>query len=281
MPQHLASHSIGTIRRAILDGLKTRVLNGENFSFSDLSYAIAVVLFPSQPQAYSDSWKNAINKKASKTDHDVKKILTVCWNLVTEGVFYPEVLHVHNSSTPYSDFVFCLTQRGLELVQLSAGHPFHPNFVGRLRSVAPSIRDDVLAAIEDATQCLSHGLLRASVVMLGVAAETTLNLALDGLLATGKVQKAPKRPKAQEVIELLKTAAPGLPNDNEKHDFEMALVGLDGLRRERNKAAHPHPAMLECEQVEALIVAVARCIQDIWRISIQSSVNDGYKLPPE
>lgn len=259
--------------------MRNVITNREIFTFDDLSAQLALILFESQYEAYSKSWKSA-GPSQNRDDPDLQKLSTVIWSLVSEGVFYPRIKSVSASQNPYSEYLFCLTRRGLQLIGTSSGHPSHPDFVSKIKAAAPAITDEVLAAIEDASECLSRGLLRASVVMLGLASEITLSIALEGLLHTGKVAPLTvKRPKAQQVIDLLRATAVAWPDKDQRHDFEMALVGLDVLRRERNNAAHPHPVGLDPDELESLLITAVRQITEIWKIPIATAINEGYPAP--
>lgn len=70
-------------------------------------------------------------------------------------------------------------------------HPLEPEFITRLRTGCTSLPEAVPLRVQDTVACLERGLLRAAVVMVGLANEEEVSSLLDAALAGNKITNKP------------------------------------------------------------------------------------------
>jgi hypothetical protein len=127
------------------------------------------------------------------------------------------------------------------------------------------MNNDVVERLADAVSCLEHGLLRAAVVMVGLAVEETVTAAHDALSSRGAVQNSRAR-LARDRLAELQVAVAGWPNVDERHRRQMAIVAAESVRTERNRASHPGERFEDAAAVEELLVAASRQLPLIWSV---------------
>ena len=71
-------------------------------------------------------------------------------------------------------FNFRITRAGVRLLQRDGDHPLLPGYVERLKSRCPGLPDGVLALLVDSTACTDRALNRASIMLLDVAYELSV-----------------------------------------------------------------------------------------------------------
>ena len=212
-------------------------------------------------------------------DSDTRKIMTALWGLVSDGILYPR-FNTDDSREQFVLSYFGTTERGDRVLDSRQSHPLSPTFIDHLRREVPLITNDVLSHLEDASECLRRGLLRAAVVMIGLAAEETVRITLEALINLGKLTGVPSW-KAVNQLAQLKTVAEAWPQREEKHQMTMAVLAFEAVRRQRNGAAHPGAVRLEHLQIESLLTLTASHIPVMWKIPIQQAVDNGFVIPAE
>lgn len=187
---------------------------------------------------------------------DNNALLSLLWRLAGEGIVYPR-LREHRDGFVASVEYVALTPRGRRVVAGEHDHPLRPGFLSRLRARAPKMSDDVLERLADAASCLEHGLLRATVVMIGLAVEETVAEAHEALVNSATIQASRAR-NARDKIAELRAAISAWPNVDERHRLQISLVALENVRTERNRASHPGERFEDAATVEELLVSSSR-----------------------
>jgi len=185
-------------------------------------------------------------------------IREVMWQLICEGVLAPGC-NSNNLDFPF----FHLTDLGRSVLDATGPNPFDPEgYSDALRRRIAKPDDTVLAYLAESLNAQRHGVLAASAVMLGIAAERVFLLVCESLLAAledAKEQRElekllkqfPMKPKLDWVSAKLdairKRGLPGLP-DNARL---MVLAMYDLIRYQRNELGHPReiPPQLSREDV--------------------------------
>ena len=270
------------IRRAILDGLS--YLNQtspsqEGFTYKQVVGQLAkLVQDPTKALTVWDEWQGA-PPDPQRLFPDNVKILSVFWMLIGEGIIYP-LLGVKRDGYPaVIQYVF-LTERGRRLVKVSGAHPLHPGYIQRFRADSPHVTDEIVARLEDASQCLARNLLRAAVVMVGLAAEETIRVTHKAMVHMTIVQPKPSPAQGPNTRDLVADIRAGMGSwqakADAKHRLNMSLVAVENVRIERNKASHPGAANFDTESVEELLVSSARQLPTFWGGVIADAVKQGF-----
>lgn len=279
-----------TIRNHILNGVKDVHRNETLFAYSQFCHFLATRLWPTDnahQRAVIDQWNRALRPPESSSqgvttrdDADTKRIVSILWEFVAEGIFYPR-FEIHNINSPYTSVHFGLTPRGVRLLSDLEAHPLSSEFIRRFRSQAPLMTVDVVACVENAVECLRHQILRAGVMLIGVAAEITVRITHDALVASNKLNplNTPpgKPPSARKLLDRsFEEISKNWTNLNEeRRNLTQDLTYLDSLREARNRAAHPEQAKFSPEEVERFIDLASRSIARIWRVIIEPIVTSG------
>jgi hypothetical protein len=98
------------------------------------------------------------------------------------------------------------------------------------RGRAPNVSDEVVARIEDAVSCLEKSLLRAAVVMTGLAVEETLRVTHAAMVNQGHISKsAASLTKAKQLIDDIEKAAQSwtTANDEQQKLKRATLAAAD------------------------------------------------------
>ena len=284
---YLDEHRLDSLQQALLEALsllskQQRAILGYN---SIVSYLVNRI-FKDETEEYRRDVVQKLGGRDKihliKEDHDTRKIMTVLWGLISDGILYPRFT-TDNSSNHYVLSYFGVTERGDRVLDSLQSHPLSPSFIDHLKQQV-KITDSVLANLEDASECLHRGLLRAAVVMIGLAVEETISVSIDALVHLNKMTPPPAWGwKASVQIAHLKTvvdtwiSTPSTQKE-EKLKMTMALSAFDGIRTVRNEAAHPGPVTLGRDSIESLLILASIQIPVMWQIPIAQAVNLGFAL---
>lgn len=198
-----------------------------------------------------------------------RKLLSALWGLVSDGIVYPRLGTFRESYPSVIEYVV-LTEKGEQVVDRAEEHPLHPGFMSRFRSRCSSVEDGVIARLEDAIACAERGLLRAAVVMIGLAVEETVDHAYDAAVKLSLIKSTKNIPAAQKVAALSKGFAL-LRNAEERRQLQIALVAAENVRTERNRAAHPGEKFEDAGSVEELLVSSCRQIPVFWNVLVSKT----------
>jgi|GEM_PF-3823941 len=186
---------------------------------------------------------------------------------------------LHNAVDTRYPFQFRLTARGREFLRTVDEHPFHPARVVRTSERCPGLPREVLELLEDAQACMDRMLLRAGVLIIGIAYETVIErVAQDLVLAKDIPPKTLDENAAKRVGALREHVRQRLmkKKDNAWYQAEAALDFADRLRSRRNDAAHTRQAygFQDRGEVEELLVSAFRHLPGLWGLAIPT-VADG------
>ena len=174
-----------------------------------------------------------------------------------------------------------LTARGERIASGGDQHPLHPGFIARFKGRATNANDEVVARMEDAVSCLASSLLRAAVVMVGLAVEETLRVTHAAMVNQGHIGKSAwALTKAKQLLDDIEKAVQSWTNANdEQHRLRMALVAAESIRTERNNASHPGVIVNDEASVEELVVLASRQLPAFWEIPVLQALNNGWSIP--
>ena len=176
---------------------------------------------------------------------DAEKVRQLFWSLIAQGVIVPG-LDQSNFDVPF----FTLTDFGRRVVNSPDPVPHDPDgYLSHLASVAPNVDEIARSYIAEGLECFRRGVYRASLVMLGVAAE---KLVLD--LAAVVAEKLPPNESNKlsgiaeqrriavifdETIKHLQTRLDRLPGALSDRLPEHLGGIFTIIRVHRNEAGHP------------------------------------------
>jgi hypothetical protein len=286
----LAAHDERAVRAALIVGLqelRRRSPARSSFSYTDVVHEVAkkVLTYPQSNDA-AKLWtqnQNELQESPQGKDeyHDNKKLLAAVWALVAEGVVFPRTRSMTPDGHPHLIERLVVTARGERVLAGGDEHPLHPGFIARFRGRSSHLSDEVVARMEDAVSCAEKALLRAAVVMVGLAFEETLRVTHAAMVNQGHIGKAatPMK-KAKDILDDIEKAVQSWPNRNdEQHRLKMAMAAAESVRDERNKASHPGAVVDDAASVEELLVLTSRQAPVFWEIPIKEAVAAGFVLP--
>jgi hypothetical protein len=252
--------------------LRERNPDRRMFTYLDLVYQVIVREF--QPAGWSGPDLVAVATRcndfqAGYAEHpgnvcqehpDNVRLLQAIWQLIADGIVYPRLRSMRDDQ-PASIHFLVLTDRGLDVI-VDADHPRRPGFAGRFAAKHPEVSVEVVARLDDAAVCLERGVLRAAIVMLGLAFEETLRAAYDAVA----LPAAPPPKIARDFLAALRNhvASLSMAKAEDRHVLSIALVAAESVRTERNRAAHPSAVFDDTNAVEELLVSASRQIPVIW-----------------
>lgn len=271
------------LRTAFLEGLRQRGPGGSALSEEDfVRYLVRGVGKPGIIESEAiQSYSRWRNHNDDDKDPIVRRIIAVMWSLVVEGVLYPR-WRILNIGTERVGVQLFITERGATLLNEGGGHPLHGDFIKNLRSRAPAcISLGVISRLEDAITCLSRGLCRPSMVMIGLAAEETLRVAHEAFFYLGIIKNsATQFTKMVTLIRQLRSALPTLDVSSEDRQvIDSALAFIDVVRSGRNDASHPGKFDLTAFEVEERIRSSGYYLPIIWQLVIAHAVSAEFKIP--
>lgn len=180
------------------------------------------------------------------------------------------------SGTPAHPFPiwYRATAAGLEFFSETGDHPLLPGYAARVSARCAGLPDTIPVLLADAYACLERSLLRASIVMLGVAFEMAIEAIVEHLAPTvPALAQVVERGAAQRVRELRAYAEATLPQrTNPERDDRLAVIAAldfaDQLRRRRNDASHTTPRYGFADRAEAeeLLTSSGRHLPVLWRL---------------
>ena len=269
------------VRVALVSGLavlKKRTPSRVSFDYMQVVYQVALAFSLPDPSGIAKTWNDyqvgySESPQGDDEHPDNKKLLSVIWGLIGEGVLAPR-LRVWRDGHPLRVDRLMLTELGERVLAGGDEHPLHPGFIKRFQTRAPSMSPEVVARMEDAVSCLEKALLRPALVMIGLASEETLRVshaAMVNLAYIGKAAAA--RANAKDVLDDIQKAMPSWPQQNdEQHRLTKAIAAAEAIRTERNKASHPGVVLSDAAAVEELLVLAARQVPVFWEVCIEKAV---------
>jgi hypothetical protein len=174
-------------------------------------------------------------------------VLDAFWSLVVEGIVAPG----NENGDPGLAF-FHVTEHGKRVFAEPDYQPHDPaEYLRQLGVNIPNPDATVLAYLKESLDCYARGLMVASTMMLGIAAERVFQLVCDSLAAALKdpgehaafqkiLDRNPMKPKLDWVNEKLRQIqSPKRPADLPE-GADIKILGIyDLIRCQRNDLGHP------------------------------------------
>ncbi len=287
---YLHAHDERAVRTALLTGLgllRSRQPDQTTFEYVKVVHQVATALLsPPASNEAANVWRGYQNgyhttPQGSDEYPDNRKLLSALWALIGEGVLFPRMKTPNPPDHPHVIDRLVLTARGERLVAGGDAHPLHPGFIKRFRDRTPGVTDEVLSRMEDAVSCVEKSLLRAALVMVGLAAEETLIVTHAAMVNQNHIGKAAGTlAKAKNLLSDIEKAVASWTNANdEQHRLKMAITAVESIRTERNKASHPGVVVDDAAAVEEILVLASRQLPVFWEIPIDQAVKNGFTIP--
>jgi hypothetical protein len=290
---HLAGQDERAVRDALIAGvgsLRARNVGKTSFKYLDVVHEVAKVLLkPPASNGAANEWnsyQNGYREQPQGDDEypDNRRLHSAIWGLIAEGVLFPRLKSMTPDGHPHLIERLVLTARGERVVMGGDEHPLHPGFIARFRARAPNIRisDEVVSRMEDALSCMEKSLLRAAIVMVGLALEETLRLTHAAMVNLAVISKAatPLTTAKQLLDDIEKAVQSWTTSNDEQHKLKKAISAAESIRTDRNTASHPGVVLSDAAAVEELVVLAGRQVPILWEIPIRQAVTqNGFVVP--
>jgi len=183
----------------------------------------------------------------------------VMWQLLIQGVI--SVGHgYHNPTLPW----FHITEYGQKVLEAERFIPHDASgYLDDLRAVTGVIVTDVAVAyVEEALNCFNSGCHIASVLLLGVAAESVFNYMCDIVRASLKKTSEqnnldpslPVKPRHRWIVQKYHSLPKEIRQKQLPESLDMTLTSLyDLIRRQRNALGHPQDKPPELSREAAFV----------------------------
>lgn len=183
----------------------------------------------------------------------------VMWQLLVQGVITVGM----NASNPNLPF-FRITDYGQKVLEAERFIPHDATgYLEDLRAVTGVVATDVaIAYVEEALRCFNSGCHVASVLLLGVAAESVFNHMCEIVRASlkdGNERKKldpqlPVKPRHRWLVQKYQNLPRKVRREQLPESLDMTLTSLyDLIRRQRNEFGHPQDQPPELSREEAFI----------------------------
>lgn len=183
----------------------------------------------------------------------------VMWQLLVQGVITVGM----NASNPTLP-CFRITDYGQKVLEAERFIPHDPTgYLDELRAVTGAITTDVtIAYVEEALRCFNSGCRVASVLLLGVAAESVFNHLCDIIRPSLKNSQEQKKldsqlhvkPKHRWIVQKYQNLPKAIRREQLPESLDMTLTSLyDLIRRQRNELGHPQEKPPDLSREEAFV----------------------------
>lgn len=281
------------VQEAVIEGIEF-LRNGDasrtSFTYDDVVGQVARVLIPDKAGEAPPLWvQNQVGYQTvpqgiGPEHDDNRKLLGALWGLVATGVLFPRLIFRHPEGHPFPIDRVALTEKGERLFSNASQHPLHPSFMKRFVQNAPTATHVIVAHLEDAIECLRAGLLRPTLMMVGVANEETIRTVHSALVHLGKCTPPHAQLPARVLLTQFSTAVLAWTPGNsgrkadELHRITLAVSTVECIRDERNNAAHPSQRVSDSAHVEALLMLAGHHLPVLWEQLVAPAVQAGFQL---
>jgi hypothetical protein len=281
------------VQEAVIEGiefLRSRDASMTSFSYDAVVGQVARVLIPAKSVDAAQAWSaNQVGfqgaPQGTGPEHDDnRKLLGALWQLVGHGVLFPRLAPYQRDGHPHVVQLVTLTEKGERLFSNASQHPLHPGFMKRFVQKAPTATHVIVAHLEDAVECLRVGLLRPTLMMVGVANEETIRTVHSALVHLGKCTPPHAQLPARVLLTQVNTAVlawtPGNSGKkaDELHRITLAVSTVECIRDERNNAAHPSQRVSDSAHIEALLMLAGHHLPVLWEQLVAPAVQAGFQL---
>lgn len=221
---------------------------------------------PDQVQAMAGKWVHCVQQRKP----ELLGVAGFLWSLVGARLAVPEP----NTNGVHLPTVV-LTGAAWDFVNSGDPHPLLPGAVARVKERCPGLPDHVVDLLSDASECLSHGLNRPAIALLGFAYEAVIVEVLKTLDTKGIVQQSKLPWQAVDRLKLLRSKVGEVFTGNgreakEARDAaELACDLADKIRDRRNRASHPSQAygFQDHDEIEEYLTSGFRRLPDLWAMT--------------
>jgi len=286
-PNYLHHVTERQVREALVEGiefLRERSQGQVTFEYKQLVGQVARILASEQSMDAARHWEQyqvSLPEPVPGTQResdDNRKLLSAIWGLIAGGLLFPR-LNSLREGYPHALYKLTLTEKGERVLSNASEHPLHPGFISRFRAKAPTASDAVVAHLEDAVSCLENGLLRPSLMMLGLANEETIRACHAALAYEKKVPAAPALAKTRDLLSAIEPVVRGWAGKREEqHRLSLALTAAEEIRVERNDAAHPGKKVTDEPHIEHLLSLVAHHCAIFWEVIVKPATLAGFVI---
>lgn len=183
----------------------------------------------------------------------------IMWQLLMQGVITVG-MDASNPTLPY----FRITDYGQKVLEAERFIPHDAaGYLEDLRAITGVIATDVtIAYVEEALNCFNSGCHTASVLLLGVAAESIFNHMCDIMRSSLRksIEQAkldpqlPVKPRHRWVVQKYQSLPQSVRRQQLPESLDMTLTSLyDLIRRQRNELGHPQDKPPELGREEAFV----------------------------
>lgn len=287
----LGSVTDGQLEAAIITALKTNVArtSSNQVARQQLAYTAIQSLkeltgwMPNEASQIAENihrqYLNPVGGGTFDEGNDVRRIESAVWALIHRGVVYPRFNITAQSNPidprnpPWMIQYLVLTEYGKHLLAGEGASPFQGDFVGRVLSGIADFPQEARMRLEDSHDCWRGGLLRASVVMLGLAYEQVAMVIFDtqgvlSMLVGTALHSQCTRGNAKAILDglleaLRQRAQPKQPLEADS----LAITTAHEVRLQRNRAAHDWARSFDDRQkVEDLLNLGSHKLPELWAI---------------
>ncbi|MCC6808245.1 MAG: hypothetical protein IT381_12555 [Deltaproteobacteria bacterium] len=201
---------------------------------------------------------------SGQTGPELRTIFETWWAFVRRGLLIP-TQHFQGQW-----IYFTLTDAGARAVS-NVDHPYSANALERLAARCPELPELVLTSIDDAILCAQHALYRASVTLVGLAYEATIEQVLEAFVAKGRA-KLPF--KAGDRVGELKRVLDAISSvhKDERRMLASAIDFGDHLRERRNEASHAKSELPfdSADEIDEWLAGALRHLPVLWSMRLLS-----------
>jgi len=184
----------------------------------------------------------------------------VMWQFIVQGVIAVGLEDANNLTLPW----FHVTDYGRQVLEAERFIPHDPTgYVAELRSVTGPIQTAVaIAYVEESLRCFNAGCHMASVLLLGIAAESIFNelcLVVQTSLASstekGKVDsRLPVKGRHRWIVQKYLNLPDAVRRGQLPESLDLTLTSLyELIRRQRNELGHPQPNPPDLTREQAFV----------------------------
>lgn len=183
----------------------------------------------------------------------------VMWQLLMQGVITVG-MNASNLNLPF----FRITDYGQKVLETERFIPHDPTgYLDELRALTGAIATDVtIAYVEEALRCFNSGCHVASVLLLGIAAESIFNHICDVIRSSLKnsneqeklESQLPVKPRHRWIVQKYQSLPKVVRREQLPESLDMTLTSLyDLIRRQRNELGHPQEKPPELSREQAFV----------------------------
>lgn len=220
---------------------------------------------PDQVQAMAGRWVHCVQHRKP----ELMGVAGFLWGLVRAGLAVPQP-----DTNGWHLPTVVLTGEACDFIHSSDPHPLLPGSVARVQARCGDLPGHVVDLLSDASECVSYGLNRPAIALLGFAYEAAIGEVLESLVRMGRYTgNLPSR--AWERVKVVRESIPRVFTGNGREAkeassaAELACDFADKIRNRRNQASHAPKAygFADHDEIEEFLTSGFRCLPDLWAMT--------------